>query len=94
MRRRTTNGGVDVDLTRIADAGRQAGVHQRRDQLRLPQDAKATITASVTNGGISTGGLNLDKSESTRRRLEARLNGGGPPVRLEGTNGGISIDGR
>ena len=90
----TTNGGVEVDVTRIADQGVRLGCTNGGITLRLPQDARATITASVTNGGISTGGLNLDKSESSRRRLEARLNGGGPPVRLEGTNGGITIDGR
>jgi hypothetical protein len=90
----TTNGGVEVEVTRIADQGVRLGCTNGGITLRLPQDARATITASVTNGGISTGGLNLDKSESSRRRLEARLNGGGPTVRLEGTNGGISIAGR
>jgi hypothetical protein len=51
---------------------------------------RASISASITNGGISTSGQ-LDTLESTRRRLEARLNGGGPPIRISGTNGGITI---
>ena len=63
--------------------------------LRLPRDAKATISASVTNGGIDTGGLAIDVTgENSRRRLEGRLNGGGPRVQIEGTNGGISLSGR
>ena len=44
--------------------------------LRLPGDARATISASVANGGIDTGGLSLETTDSSRRRLEARLNGG------------------
>jgi hypothetical protein len=32
--------------------------------------------------------------ESSKRRLEARLNGGGPQIELSGTNGGIRIASR
>jgi bifunctional DNA-binding transcriptional regulator/antitoxin component of YhaV-PrlF toxin-antitoxin module len=90
----TTNGGVEVAVTRIAEHGVKLGCTNGGITLRLPNDAKATISASITNGGITADGLALDKSESSRRRLEARLNGGGPPIRLEGTNGGIRLDGR
>jgi hypothetical protein len=48
----------------------------------------------VANGGIDTNGLPLDATESSRRRLEARLNGGGPAIRIEGTNGGIRLASR
>jgi hypothetical protein len=60
----------------------------------LPADAKGTVFASIANGGINLAqidGMSIDTAESTRRRLEARLNGGGPSIRLEGTNGGIQI---
>ena len=87
----TTNGGVDVDLASIAEGGARLGCTNGGITLRLPQDARASINASVTNGGIDTGGLRLETSESTRRRLVGRLNGGGPSIRIEGTNGGISI---
>jgi len=63
--------------------------------VRLPRDAKATISASITNGGISSGDLNIDAiGENNRRRLEGRLNGGGPRIEIEGTNGGITLSGR
>ncbi len=90
----TTNGGVDVDLTRVSEPGVKLECTNGGIKLRLPEDARATITASITNGGIDTGALSLEKSESSRRRLEARLNGGGPSVRLDGTNGGIHINRR
>jgi hypothetical protein len=90
----TTNGGVEVEVTRIAEHGVRLGCTNGGIKLRLPSDARANISASVTNGGISAEGLPIEITESSRRRLEGRLNGGGPQVRLEGTNGGISIASR
>jgi hypothetical protein len=90
----TTNGGVEVDVTRVAENGVRLGCTNGGIKLRLPSDAKANISASVTNGGISADGLAIEVTESSRRRLEGRLNGGGPQVRLEGTNGGIIIASR
>lgn len=90
----TTNGGVEIDVTRISDPGVNLSCTNGGIKLRVPSDAKATISASVTNGGINADGLSMETSQSTRRRLEARLNGGGPPVRIEGTNGGITISSR
>lgn len=90
----TTNGGVEVDLTRVAEDGVRLECTNGGIRLRLPPDAKATIAASITNGGIEADGLTLERTESSRRRLEARLNGGGPHIRLQGTNGGIRIGSR
>jgi hypothetical protein len=90
----TTNGGVDVELTNVTEPGVKLGCTNGGIKLRLPADAKATISASVANGGIEASGLTLDTTESSRRRLEASLNGGGPPIKIEGTNGGIRIGAR
>ncbi len=87
----TTNGGIEVDVTRVDDGGVTLACTNGGIRLRLPSDAKATISASVTNGGIDADGLSLERSESSRRRLDARLNGGGPDIRIAGTNGGIRI---
>ena len=90
----TTNGGVDVDLTKVDQGGVSLGCTNGGIKLRLPAEAAATIAANVTNGGINADGLQLDKTESTRRSLRARLNGGGPAINIEGTNGGITIAAR
>lgn len=90
----TTNGGVDVELTQVSAPGVKLECTNGGIRLRLPQDAKATISASITNGGITHEGLSLDTTEVSRRRLEARLNGGGPSIRIEGTNGGIRLGAR
>lgn len=91
----TTNGGVEVELAQIPESGVKLGCTNGGIQLQLPRDAKATIAARITNGGIDTSGLQIETTgESTRRRLDGRLNGGGPRIDLEGTNGGIRISGR
>ena len=90
----TTNGGVDVDLAQMADGGVKLGCTNGGIRLRLPNGVKATISARIVNGGIDTSGLQLDASENSRRRLEGRINGGGPRIDIEGVNGGIRISGR
>lgn len=89
----TTNGGIDADLAKLADDGVKLECTNGGIKLRLPADAKATVSARTTNGGIDTTGLNFD-AEPTKQRLNARLNGGGARVDLEGTNGGIDIRSR
>jgi putative adhesin len=90
----TVNGGVDVDVEALAADGLTLGCTNGGIKLRLPRDARANIRANVVNGGIDAAGLNLDASEQSRRRLEARLNGGGPRISIDGTNGGIRIASR
>ncbi len=88
----TTNGGVTLEVTRLTDAGIEMEATNGGLRLRLPADAKAEIAARTTNGGIDIDGLEVETiGEVTRRRLDGRLNGGGPRIRLETTNGGIRI---
>ena len=63
--------------------------------LMLPEKAKATVSASVTNGGINVGSLdNFEVTEKARRRLEGKMNGGGTEVELHTTNGSIRLRSR
>jgi hypothetical protein len=90
----TVNGGVEVEIAApLAGTGKvslecvNGGV-----RLALPEASKASVVARVTNGGIDTGGLGFETTgEQTRRRFEGTLNGGGAPVRLETTNGGVHL---
>ena len=91
----TTNGGIEVELTAVPEGGVKLECTNGGIELRLPSDAKATISARIANGGIDAQGLNLQtRGESSRRRLDGDLNGGGPRIELEGTNGGIEIRAR
>ena len=89
-----TNGRVVLDFARLGDGDVVCDTTNGAIGMTLPPSAKATLTATVTNGGISTGGLSLAVSEQSRRRLEGTLNGGGTPIRLSTTNGAIAIRGR
>jgi DUF4097 and DUF4098 domain-containing protein YvlB len=89
---RSTNGQVAIDL---AGVGRDpVTLHTTNGgvTLTLPETAKADVSASVTNGGISVGEFqNFEVGEKSRRRLEAKLNGGGTPIELQTTNGGVRL---
>jgi len=89
---RTTNGAVQMDLSGAGSEAVRLHTTNGAVTLTLPESAKATLSASVTNGGISVGEFqNLDVSEKSRRRFEAKLNGGGTPIELQTTNGGVRI---
>ena len=95
VRASTTNGGVDIDVDAVHAGGIELSTTNGGVTLHLPESAKADLSASCVNGGISTDRLSLDNSaESSRRRVDGRLNGGGPRVRLETVNGGVRIVGK
>jgi len=62
--------------------------------LRLPEDAKADVVATWTNGGIDVSDVRMDVSARSRRRFEGHMNGGGTPIELQTTNGGIRVRSR
>src|SRR5256885_1266000 len=75
---RTTNGGVNIDLSSIGKEPVSLRTTNGAVTLTLPDSARADISASVTNGGISVGEFqNLDVGEKSRRHFEGRVNGGG-----------------
>lgn len=90
----TTNGSVRLEVTRVAADGVRAETVNGAVEVVLPSDAKADVRATCLNGRISVNGLKLDGPETTRRRVEGRLNGGGPKVVADTTNGSIHITGK
>lgn len=89
----TTNGGIRLDFERLG-GDIDAGTTNGGVRVGIPRDARASIAASVTNGGISMGDLPVQAEQQSRRRLEGTLNGGGARVKLATTNGGIRLSGR
>jgi hypothetical protein len=90
----TTNGGLKIEVDGVAPEGIRLQATNGGITLRLPGSAKADIQAQTVNGGISTTDLSIETSEKSRRRLEGRLNGGGPKIDIETTNGGVRIVGK
>lgn len=89
-----TNGAVKLEMSSLAAGGIRAETVNGAVAVTLPSAVKADVAASCVNGRIAVDGLKLDGPESTRRRVEGKLNGGGPKVVLETTNGGIKLTGK
>jgi hypothetical protein len=92
---RSTNGGVNIEMAAVGSGKVALRTTNGGVTLALPETAKADISASCTNGGIRVASLdNLEVTETSRRRFEGRLNGGGTSIELRTTNGGIRVHSR
>ena len=92
---RSTNGGVTIDMASLGQEKVSLHTTNGGVTLTLPDSAKADISASCTNGGINVSSLDkLEVTETSRRKLEGRLNGGGTAIELRTTNGGIRVRAR
>ncbi|HEY6360244.1 MAG TPA: DUF4097 family beta strand repeat-containing protein [Vicinamibacterales bacterium] len=92
----TTNGGVRVDLVSIEGdvnlAATNGGI-----RLSMPPGTKATLEASVVNGGIDVDdefGVASSAGPGPTQRISAAVNGGGPKVSATTVNGGVRIRAR
>lgn len=86
----TTNGNIRMQVTAIQPDGLRLDTTNGEIDLRMPANSKASIGARWLNGDFETSGLQL-QGEKDRRRYEGKLNGGGPRVELNTTNGRIKI---
>jgi len=93
VRVRTVNGGLHIVLSgdRWEGAGLDAETTNGGVHLSLPDRYAASLETSTVNGGF-----NLDYPVATREddrgRLILPLGGGGAPVRVVTTNGGVHVD--
>lgn len=91
----TTNGGIDLAFGTVAEGGVKAETVNGGIVVAIPRTAKADIKASVVNGGLSVGDLPVETiGTQNRRRLEGKLNGGGPRIDLGAVNGGVRLAGQ
>jgi hypothetical protein len=89
---RSTNGGVTIDMASVGPDSISLRTTNGGVTLTLPDSAKANLSASCTNGGINVSALDkLEISDQSRRRVAGLLNGGGTPIELRTTNGGIRV---
>jgi hypothetical protein len=88
-----TNGGIEIELAKAVTSGSyQLEAVNGGVTLTLPAESRADIAGRCVNGGISTPGLALEPvGETSKRRLDAKLNGGGARISLETVNGGVKI---
>jgi hypothetical protein len=94
----TTNGGVNVNL--IGNSWRGSGLEVQTSNggvhISMPATFAANIETGTVNGGFSSDipSLNVEKDDRGRVRnkhVVASLNGGGAPIHVSTTNGGVRI---
>jgi DUF4097 and DUF4098 domain-containing protein YvlB len=90
----TTNGSVRLELDAVAAGGVRAETVNGAVDVTIPSGAKADVQATCANGRVVVEGLKIDGPQSTRQRVEGRLNGGGPKVVLETANGRVQLIGK
>ena len=87
----TSNGGIDLTF----DAGPVPAIRAHTSNssitVRLPGTVNARLSASTSNGSISSDFEMLTRGEVSRHRMEGTLGSGGPLIDLETSNGGIRI---
>lgn len=99
VRGRTTNGGVKVDLSGATWRGSGLDIETTNGgvKLSIPENYAANIETGTVNGGFKSdiAALNLNNDDrekwNRKKRITASLNGGGAPIRVITTNGGIKI---
>jgi Putative adhesin len=95
LRISTTNGGVRLSLNGLGKGGLRAETVNGGVNVELPKEASANLSAHAVNGGLGVDNLQLEViGTQSRHRLEGKLNGGGPPIELGTTNGGIHVTGK
>lgn len=88
----TTNGGVDISLAgdRWHGDGLYASSTNGGINVKVPEHFAAHLMAETTNGGISVG-FPVTVQGKIQHRVDSDINGGGPPMHLQTTNGGVSL---
>jgi len=92
----TVNGGVHVDLSGTRWQGEGLNVRTTNGGLHvtLPSDYNARLEMGTVNGGVHSDIPPTTKRRYTGGRIDTDLGQGGPPVRIETTNGGIHLSQR
>lgn len=95
VRGRTNNGGVKVKLsgTRWNGGGLDLQTTNGGVNLELPQNYAARLEAATTNGGFKSDlPLNVKAGRWIGGSVNTDINGGGAPIRIITTNGGVRIN--
>lgn len=88
----TTNGVIALTMAAVT-GDVTAETTNGQVTVTVPRGTNASLSARVTNGTISHENLDLQVTESSRRRLDGRLGTGGPSIRVETTNGAVRVIG-
>lgn len=100
---KTSNGGINVKLSGNSWKGRGLDLQTTNGgiNLMLPETYAANVETGTVNGGYKSDipALNIttenikgdDTYRSRSKRIQTNLNGGGAPIKIVTTNGGVKI---
>ncbi len=96
VRGRTTNGGVNVYLTGEEWEGEELDVQTTNGgvTLSMPEGYRANLTTGTVNGSFNTDFPLTIRGRLRSNSIRTELNGGGAPLRVSTTNGGVRIRSR
>ncbi|HYI08584.1 MAG TPA: DUF4097 family beta strand repeat-containing protein [Thermoanaerobaculia bacterium] len=87
----TTNGGIDAELVQVTKGQpMRLSTTNGRIEVAVPAGLAVDVDASTTNGSIQSD-LPVSTTKISRNSLRGSINGGGTPLKLRTTNGGIEI---
>jgi len=87
----TTNGSIHAELTKVTKGqAMHFETTNGRIEVQLPKDLAVDVDAGTTNGSISSD-LPVSTNRFEKNSLRGTINGGGTPLRMRTTNGGIAI---
>jgi DUF4097 and DUF4098 domain-containing protein YvlB len=87
----TSNGGIDLTFASAPVPSIRAHTSNSSITVRLPGEVNAHLSASTSNGSISSDFEMMTRGEVSRRHLEGTLGSGGPTIELQTSNGGVRI---
>ncbi len=87
----TTNGGIRAELEQVSGEDMEFSTTNGGIRVYLPSNLSASVDARTTNGSIETDFPVEVRGTFRRTRLSGDINGGGPELELETTNGSIRI---
>ncbi len=87
----TTNGSISVALAQHNGQDMKCETTNGSVRIALPGNYKGNVVAETTNGRIHTN-FPVTSTSWSKRSLNGTINGGGPLLELETTNGSIHID--
>ena len=87
----TTNGSITAELQKVAKGQPLSfSTTNGRIEVAVPANLAVDVDAGTTNGSIKTD-LPVATTKIGSNSLRGSINGGGTPLRMRTTNGGISI---
>ena len=87
----TTNGAITAELQKVTKGQPlRFSTTNGRIEVAVPADLAVDVDAGTTNGSIHTD-LPISTTKVGSNSLRGAINGGGTPLRMRTTNGGISI---